>query len=149
MTTTDTSRTLPGSYWVRPELLAGRYPADLSALLELGVRAFVDLTEADELPSYAQSLPSGVTHHRIAVTDFTCPSAGQIREALALLHEPRGVVYLHCRGGCGRTGVIVGCYLVEAGLSPDAALARVQELTGRRCPETPDQVDMVRSWLDN
>jgi protein-tyrosine phosphatase len=149
------------SYWVTPDVLAGKYPGakldreavkKLNALLDAGVRTFVDLTEGDELLPYAHHLPHDVTHHRVAVADVTCPSVEQVRTALQILHGSRDgdITYLHCRGGCGRTGVIVGCYLVETGLAPEDALARVHELTrvlwSKPCPETPEQIEMVATW---
>ena len=151
----------PESYWVTPRVLAGKYPgarldADarekVRALLDAGVRTFVDLTEDGELPPYAHLLPGDVSYHRIAVPDATCPSAEQIQRALDLIEcgGQTGVVYLHCRGGCGRTGVVLGCYLVDQGLSPDQAVARVRELTralwSGPCPETHKQIDMIRRW---
>lgn len=150
------------SFWVTDRLLAGKYPgpqldadaaSKVSALLDAGVRTFVDLTEDGELPPYAQLLPADVSHHRVAVPDVTCPRVEQVREALDLIEHGvvRGIVYLHCRGGCGRTGVLVGCFLVEQGLDPDAALARVHQLTRTLwywpCPETDAQVEMVRHWV--
>jgi protein-tyrosine phosphatase len=142
------------SYWVvEGRVLAGKYPgAQVAALVEAGVRTFVDLTEEGELRSYARLLPDGVAHTRIAVADATCPRREQVREALDLIDAAldRGVVYVHCRGGCGRTGVIVGAYLVRHGASPDRALARVRKLTralwDMPCPETPEQIALVSSW---
>jgi protein-tyrosine phosphatase len=139
------------TYWVDPgRLLAGTYPAPkLAVLLAAGVATFVDLTEGD-LPDYAAALPPGVAHHRIAVPDFTSPRFEQIREALDLIARSEGLVYLHCEGGCGRTGVVAGCYLVEHGLEPAAALERVHELTrsvsARPCPEGDDQIATVLGW---
>ena len=149
------------SYWVAPRILAGKYPGakrdvearvKVEALVGAGVRTFVDLTEEGELLPYARFLPEGVEHHRVAVRDLSSPGAEQVRNALDLIEAGtrRGVVYVHCLGGCGRTGVVIGCYLVEQGSSPDDALARVEELTrvlwSKPCPETSDQIEMVRRW---
>jgi len=133
--------------WVGAELVAGGYPSrdEVRALVDAGVRTFVDLTEAGELAPYAGSLPPDATHHRVAIRDFACPTVDQVREVLAILRGD-GIVYVHCRGGYGRTGVILGCYLIEAGLTADAALGRLRELTGKACPETPAQIEMVRTW---
>jgi protein-tyrosine phosphatase len=144
----------PDSYWVTPRLLAGKYPAlRLAALLDAGVSTFVDLTADGEREPYALELPAGVRHHRIAVRDFTCPEDHQVRQALDLISDAasRGsVVYVHCRGGCGRTGVVVGCYLVEQGLEGSAALERVHALTQvlweTPCPESAAQRDRVSTW---
>jgi protein-tyrosine phosphatase len=149
----------PESFWVTPRILAGKYPgarverdaaSKVAALLDAGVRTFVDLTEDDELLPYAHLLPPDAQHHRIAVRDVTCPTVEQVRQALNAIAGARGVVYVHCLGGCGRTGVVLGCCLVESGLSPGDALARVHDLTRalwrKPCPETPEQIGMVRDW---
>ena len=39
-------------------------------------------------------------------------------------------IYLHCLGGVGRTGTVVGCWLVRHGHTGDAALDRIAELFG-------------------
>ena len=63
----------------------------------------------------------------------------------------RGVVYVHCWGGIGRTSTVAGCLLVDSGLDADAALA---DITRRRsvtrkahqpAPQTPTQIDVVRA----
>ena len=148
-------------YWVTPSLLAGKYPgakfdveADdkIAALVAAGVRTFIDLTEPGELLPYANRLPANVEHQRIGVVDVTCPQESQVRLALDLIDAAveEGIVYLHCRGGCGRTGVIVGCYLVRHGEDPARALSRVHDLTralwNKPCPETDDQLAMVKTW---
>jgi ADP-ribosylglycohydrolase len=64
------------------------------------------------------------------------------------------LTYVHCRAGIGRTGTVVGCFLVERGLAgADAleALNRVWQQCGRSdswplVPETDDQSEYVRKW---
>ncbi|MEX2645336.1 MAG: hypothetical protein WD249_03645 [Gaiellaceae bacterium] len=146
----------PESFWVEAgTLLAGKYPARrLEALLDAGVGTFVDLTEADELDPYVELLPDRAVHRRFPVPDIACPLADQVAAILDYIDErlAQGVVYLHCRGGCGRTGVVVGCWLVRQGASPEDALARVHELTralwSKPCPETRAQIEMVTAWAE-
>lgn len=70
---------LPHSYWVLPgKLLAGEYPRNkderssrekIAVLLGAGVKAFIDLTEADEgLLPYAPLL-MGASHERFPIRD--------------------------------------------------------------------------------
>ena len=132
------------TYTVGPKLLAGPYPFDVDALLEAGVTTFIDLTEDGELEPYA--VPAGVTHRRFGVADFGCPTAVQVRAILEAISSAEGLVYLHCQGGCGRTGTIIGCYLVEQGLAADRALERVRALTGGPCPEVGEQEALVQRW---
>jgi len=150
------------SFWVvEKEVLAGKYPGakfdraaqtKVEALLAVGVRTFVDLTEDDELLPYAHLLSEDTAHLRVAVRDVTCPERDQVRAALDMIDAglENGVVYVHCRGGCGRTGVIAGAYLVRHGEAPARALERVHAFTralwDKPCPETRAQIAMVETW---
>jgi len=157
-------RPVPRSYWVRPgALLAGEYPAHddpgwtrlrLERFRAAGVTAFLDLTEEGELPPYDE-LPSGwATHRRFPIRDFSCPSDVEMRELLDVLDMAleRETVYLHCWGGTGRTGTVVGCWLVRQGMDGEEALATIAALRRetaygeRRSPESDEQWAMVRGW---
>jgi hypothetical protein len=139
---------IPGSIWVEPgRLLAGPYPAHQLERLT-GIDVFLDLThERDRLEPYGRSLAPGVRAVRRSVRDFTVPKPGRMSETLDLLElELAGgnVVYVHCRGGIGRTGTLLGCLLVRRGMSGDEALAWLQR-TGKE-PETAAQRELVREW---
>jgi protein-tyrosine phosphatase len=63
--------------------------------------------------------------------------------------------YVHCWGGIGRTGTVIGCWLKESGMDSRAALDEVQQryFTGMEksaihpnSPQTPVQVRYVRNW---
>lgn len=159
---------LANCYWVLPgKLLAGEYPGGanpaatrerLARLIAAGVDCFVDLTEEGELEGYAPELPAGVTHVRRPVADHGVP---QLRERMSeILESLHGAlaggraVYLHCRAGIGRTGMVVGCFLAERGHAGEAALEELNRLWGASArsagwptvPETDEQADYVRSW---
>ena len=155
------------SYWVEPgRLLAGQYPgavdegtarAKLRRLLDAGITLFIDLTEAGEytLKPYALLLPMEAEHRRMSIPDMGVPSPEEMRQILATIDqalEAGQVVYVHCYGGIGRTGTVVGCYLVEHGMSGKEALKHIARLRrdtgdgGRRSPETRAQRAMVRRW---
>lgn len=135
-----------GTSWIEPgRLLVGRYPERVERLADVGVTLVVDLTEDGERPAYAHLLTAGVAHRRQPIRDFSCPDAGRMRATLDAIDgelDRGGVVFLHCLGGCGRTGTVAGCWLVRHGLTGDDALARL----GGRCPETDEQRRMVRDW---
>src|SRR5436190_220075 len=57
-----------------------------------------------------------------------------------------GVVYVHCWAGCGRTGVVVGCWLVRHGAEPKEALERIARIRGLGCPQTLEQRLAVLGW---
>ena len=137
-----------GSYWVVPgRLAAGPYPARPAA----GIDVYVDLTSAaDGLPPYEPELAGGARRLSFPVSDFSVPGDDELTAILDALDAELAAgrtVYLHCWGGRGRTGTVVGCWLVRHGTSPEAALARVAELVGHdRSPETDEQRELVRRW---
>jgi len=60
-------------------------------------------------------------------------------------------VYVHCWGGIGRTGTVVGCHLVERGRTGQEALETIRALRSsvpdlRLSPETKAQRQMVINW---
>lgn len=63
-------------------------------------------------------------------------------------------VYVHCHAGIGRTGTVVGCYLVEKGLDGKAALKQLNLLWRQsarakswpKVPQTPEQVEYILRW---
>jgi protein-tyrosine phosphatase len=78
-----------------------------------------------------------------------------MRENLALINSSRGAgqpVYVHCFGGTGRTGTVVGCWLVEQGRGGEDPIRALQALRGtcrkrdRRSPDTDEQEEFVRGW---
>jgi hypothetical protein len=162
-------------YWLPDgRLIAGQYPGSadpdtarqrIGALLGAGVRTFINLTEEDEplepyddlLGEEARNRNIEVRHVRVPIRDAHIPRPGVMEDILDLIRseqEAGRIPYVHCWGGIGRTGTVVGCHLVEQGHSPQEALAMVQsffETYGRtyapyRSPETNAQCDFVRKW---
>jgi hypothetical protein len=154
---------LEGCYWVEEgRFLAGPYPharERITRLCNLGVTLFLDLTEPGEYGSlpYDRLLGDGARAVRRPMRDFTAPGRGQMREVLDLIDAELadgGVVYLHCYGGIGRTGTVVGCYLVRHGTPPGDALEAIGRLRAGTptadwaSPESEEQRRLVESWRD-
>lgn len=162
---------LANSYWVEPgKLLAGEYPgaqsrADawdrLSRLLDAGIDSFIDLTQAGELPAYDTLLATQgakCEYARFPIVDHGLPSSQTaLAETLSAIESRlrRGRrVYVHCHAGVGRTGTVIGCYLVRSGLDNEAALDELQALWRQSArsvhwpavPETDEQAAYVRAW---
>jgi protein-tyrosine phosphatase len=169
------SRPHDNCYWVQPgRLLAGEYPGavdesearrKIRRLLSVEVTFFLDLTEEGELIPYSHLLSEpGATakkpeYLRMPVKDLHTSSKAQMVKILDTIDRAldRGhIVYVHCRGGVGRTGTVVGCYLARHGLTGKDALGelkrlyRVMKKVTRKqdTPETPQQVAMVRHWAE-
>ena len=51
-----------------------------------------------------------------------------ILDVLAAAERDGAPAYVHCWGGIGRTGTVVGCHQRERGYSAERALERVEEL---------------------
>ena len=171
---TEPERPILESYWVLPEhLLAGEYPGELDAertrkridaLIEAGFDMFMDLTNSNETWPYLNILREEAkiyeveaVHLRFPIGDFGLPTSQQMNSILDSIDQNLQAghkIYLHCWGGIGRTGTVVGCHQVERGYSATRALERIEELrrdsskAGRRSPETAAQSDFVRKWPD-
>src|SRR4030066_915205 len=161
------------SYWVIPgRFRAGEHPGrgfaggtrlKLHWLVDLGLNYIVDLTESGEADiNYPTALLSDasppnvrVTYKRFPIPDWSAPSQEKVIEILdaidLALAEGRNI-YLHCYGGKGRTGTLVGCYLVRHGTPGDRALEMIQEFRREipekeeQSPETDEQRRMVMEW---
>lgn len=159
---------LPNTYWVIPgAILAGEHPygADeaetrkrLDRLCGAGIDYFIDLTEVGEMPDYSRLLPKNTHYLRCAIRDTEVPGdIAQMQQLQSRIHNARTLgrrIYIHCRAGIGRTGVVVGCHLAEEGLDGDSALRQLNDLWSRcarsqawpTVPQTPEQTDYVRDW---
>jgi protein-tyrosine phosphatase len=158
-------------YWVvTGRLLATEYPGakdeekalwKLQILLDAGINSFVDLTEAgertwDETPMvpYNGLLGSDVNYRRFAIPDTSViDDAGydRILDYIQAEHDAGRVVSCHCWGGKGRTGTVVGSWLIDnEGVGYPEVIDRMQEL--RRgsskehhpVPDTDEQHDVLR-----
>jgi hypothetical protein len=148
-------------YWVtrEPVPLAGMaYPgrADWKSLAGEGVRHVVCLTH-DE-PRYD---PAPLSHTAIRLEDLyhgglpRDPAAEQARvldaadAVVAQVANGNGVV-VHCMGGRGRAGTVLGAALVQLGHDPDDVVDYLHQVhvgRGRKdgWPESPWQADAVRA----
>jgi protein-tyrosine phosphatase len=111
------------SYKVDERIYAGEYPAtaneklgrrDIDRFIRFGITHFIDLTESGELLPYTQWLHKEQTHIRFAIRDCGVPTtektAQLIKTITTILKEKENRIYIHCRGGIGRTGTIAACY---------------------------------------
>lgn len=159
------------AWWVEPgRVLAGELPGDpdparaayrVELLVDAGIRTFVDLTEEGEWdqPSYAPQVKAAadergldVRHERMPIPDFGVVDDAGYDAIVAAIRaaEARGAVYVHCYGGRGRTGTVVGCLLADQGLDYDTIVRTIGELrAGTRkadtdCPESDEQHEVIR-----
>ncbi len=164
-------------YWVLPDqFMAGEYPGAerdsvalprLARIGEFGVRHFIDLTQPHELRPYAPllttasaGLQQSMSHERWPICDMDIPEtatyANRILDRIDALLAAGVAPYVHCWGGVGRTGTIVGCWLVRHGQTGQSALQTLAEHWATvsekkrawhpESPQTPEQRQFVREW---
>ena len=167
------------SYWVVPRsLLAGAYPGDpdptkhnekVELLIGAGIRTFVNLMEENEsnwagkpfvpYQDLAVKLCPEVTCVRYPIQDLSTPPVTQMASVLNVIDSSVKVgkpVYVHCWGGVGRTGMVIGCWLLRHGLAePSNVLVTLmwlrkqdRERGNRASPETDKQQGFVRHWRE-
>lgn len=175
--TGEAKRPIPNSYWVIPRsLAAGEYPgakdpidaaSKVRTLLCAGITHFIDLTEAGELVAYAEIVKEQATnlgisagYERHPIIDVSVPryprQMSRILDSIDHAMRHGKIVYVHCWGGVGRTGTVVGCWLVRHGCTGEEALRQIAkwwrgvEKAYRLpiSPETPEQHEYVREWTE-
>lgn len=177
MNETILSRPIPESYWVEPGyFLAGEYPGHplinhtesrLIAFLQAGFDTFINLTQEGELEPYQPLLAKLSNEYygkkiaclRFPIGDYGLPADVEMKIILNTIDaelQTGHKIYLHCWGGVGRTGTVVGCYLVHRGSTGEQALHLLENLWQAvpkqihfpRSPETDAQVQFVLNWKD-
>lgn len=153
------------SYWAADGLLAGEYPGAwdetdaarrLRSFAHQQVTVFVDLTHpADGLEPYDGLLAAPARRLGHPIVDLgttTIPHMTRILDDIDAALADGLTVYVHCWGGIGRTGTVVGCWLMRHGLDGGDPIRRLADL--RRgaddawmpSPQTSAQRAMVTGW---
>lgn len=157
-------------------IFAGPYPGHpdhrearrkLDRRLDAGITCFIDLTTADDplepyepvLREAAHARDVMVEYHRMPIPDMHTPATREMSGMLDTIdaaHRAGHGIYVHCWGGIGRTGTVIGCHLARWGLGGEAALAALAELWSTvdkrdsfpRSPQTDAQCAFVRQWTE-
>jgi len=154
-------------------LYAGQYPGSkhtplhaikIHQLLQLKPDVIVCLMEEKELSRFS-TYKKQLKHFNpkldivlYPIKDMDIPSSAMLISLLraidALLLEQR-LVYVHCWGGHGRTGLVVGAMLIQKGYSPNNALAQIKKmrlgsgLEHEPSPQTQQQIEMLWHLASN
>ena len=160
------------SYWVvSGRFAAGAYPnpagpySKLEQLLDAGIDVFVNLTQdypgGTDAHMNRYDLPATDRHAlviRRPIPDMGVTAGEEMVITLDVIDRHLGHgsnVYVHCWGGSGRTGTVVGCWLRRHGYAAAGdAIERLQRLRlqGDRkggylaTPQTAAQHRMVKQW---
>lgn len=162
------------SYWVIPnKLIVGEIPSaieeretfqKLDGLIQTNVKLVINLMEEDEVnledkpfPDYFQYLNErGVETIRIPIEDMYIPTKETMHEILNIINKitkENKIVYVHCWGGIGRTGTVVGCFLKQFQMAYNHNvfefidyLKRTTSIAQRLSPETEEQRNFILNW---
>lgn len=169
-----------GTYWVEHgNVMAGCYPgsadieimtARLEALINARFGLIINLTMPDEINFQDKEISQyeyymnrmaafeglDLSFIRFPIRDMGVPSYHFMKKILDTIDRALTTgrrVYIHCWSGCGRTGTVIGCYLIRHGaatpinvLNMIKILRSYGRMTTGASPETPEQENMVRSW---
>lgn len=113
--------------------------ADLDAIVEWKANYLITLAEVHELqwlkvPHLGKEAAArGLLWHHLPIEDGEYPSPFTLERWQALKPELQaclvrgGRIVFHCMGGLGRAGTMTARLLIEAGIEPEDAIARVRE----------------------
>jgi len=112
---------------VDAKLWRGGHPSEIGyrSLAAAGVGTIIDL-RAESIVHLPTALLDelGLDVVRIPMRDGQAPSREQVGTFLASVAGADGTVYVHCMAGVGRTGAMIGAYLLE---TTDASTTDVLE----------------------
>lgn len=154
-----------------PTLYAGQYPGSkhtvlhsikLGQLIEREIDCVISLMEAEEtsfFTPYTKALKQAnprIELLQFPIQDMKVPTQKQcetIVEAIEEMLTCNKKVYIHCWGGHGRTGTIIGAWLVAQGYHPKDALDTIKSqrkqtrFEDQPSPQTSEQVEFVYNFI--
>jgi protein-tyrosine phosphatase len=107
----------PGLYRVDDNVYRGQQPTrqDIATLTSSGIRTVLDLRGVlDHKPWEQQAVEAaGMRYIRVGLSGFFAPTQHQIDKILEVLdNHALGPIFLHCRRGADRSGVVIACYRI-------------------------------------
>lgn len=150
---------VPFTYtWIEPgKILIGsipQLPEDYAALLAMGIRDVLSLTRRDPLtyPGMPE-WPGEIGWYRAPIPDGGITDEQVMLDAVRFIDQTYTAnrsIYIHCRGGIGRSGMIlIAYYVLYRGMTVEQArdMVRVRRnYEGNAC--AADQGSPQREWID-
>ncbi len=103
---------------------------------ELGLQQEREISKRKGMPFYAFPISDRQTPDSVVIFR-------RLTQQISQLLKNGRTVAIHCRQGVGRSALLAAALLIEAGVSPDEALRRIERARGCPVPDTPEQ----RMWV--
>tara|TARA_B110000003_G_C16477751_1_gene468306 strand:- start:26 stop:502 length:477 start_codon:yes stop_codon:yes gene_type:complete len=114
------------------------------------VLSLLQVNEATEIGLIDEELSlgaAGIGFRQIAIADFGIPENSleidSVIADMAKYLETGGSLVVHCRGGIGRSSIVVSAILTHLGVKSSDSMRHIEEARGLRVPETSSQ----REWV--
>lgn len=109
--------------------------AGAQAIVTLMYQEEMDKHQASELPNVCQE--QGVEWFQLPISDDAGPNQDfeqawreQLAQIMAILND-KGTIAVHCKGGSGRTGLVIGLLMNQLGIDKQAAKTLVQSIRSK------------------
>ena len=127
--------------------------------MDSGIDHFIDLTEPHELEPFEDiAIQQGhrvgrqIGQERHPIPDVSVPAGpGEVAfilDAIDAAPSNGKSFYVHCWGGVGRTGTVIGCWLVRHGSDGQRALAQVDVWWGECKRPIPSGIPRKLSYRE-
>ena len=108
---------LPNFHQVNDQLFRGAQPAQggIKKLAQLGIRTVINLRDDDEraVAEEKQARTAGLSYFNIPFGRLGRPSEADLKRVLEIINSPQNQpVFVHCKYGADRTGVVIGAYRI-------------------------------------
>jgi tyrosine-protein phosphatase SIW14 len=103
---------------VDPLVYRGAQPSEdgFKYLAQIGVKTVIDLREADRRSKTDEETmvtAAGMKYVNVPMTGLAAPTEAQISSILGILEGDGGAVFVHCKRGADRTGVVIASYRID------------------------------------
>ena len=104
-------------YQVDQNVYRGAQPTSdgFKYLAKIGVKIVIDLREADKRSKSEETAvtAAGMKYINVPMSGLTAPTEAQISRILGILEGDGGAVFVHCKRGADRTGVVIASYRID------------------------------------
>jgi protein tyrosine/serine phosphatase len=109
---------VPRFYQLNQSVFRGGQPTPegFRELAALGVKTVIDLRQPGprSIEEERTVTAQGMRYINIPMRGMERPADASVEEALAILNDPGvGPVFVHCRRGADRTGLVIACYRIQ------------------------------------